>query len=203
MCLSVSSTDSSNKAQIEEIPNATVEGPKIMIYCVLMGLFTGFIFLMVLLFVSGGPAAYDNLITSPAGPVLQIFYTATNNQAGAICLLMFPIVCLLFATTGIMTTSSRMSYAFARDKGLPFHRIFAKVHTKLGVPLNSLMLTTVLVIIFGCIFLGSNAAFNAITSAAVVALSISYGMPIAVNVAQGRKALPPRMRIQSRILCRI
>lgn len=163
-----------------------------MLACVGIGLSTGFIFLMVLLFVSGGPSNLDNLITSPVGPLLEIFYTATNSQAGATCLLMFPLVCLIFATTGIMTTSSRMAFAFARDKGLPFHRVFAKVNSRLGMPFNALCLSTALVIIFGCVLLGSSAAFNAITSAAVVALNISYAMPILVNVCQGRRALPPR-----------
>lgn len=177
---------------IEEIPNASTEGPKIMIACVGIGMVTGFILLMVLLFVSGGPPAVDNLIKTSAGPLLQILYTATGSKVGAICLLIFPLICLLFATTAIMTTSSRMCYAFARDGGLPASRFFSRVHGSLNVPFNAICLTTALVIIFGCIFLGSSSAFNAIVSASVVALGISYGMPIAVNVAQGRKALPPR-----------
>lgn len=67
-----------------------------------------------------------------------------------------PLVCLLFAAITIMTTSSRMVYAFARDGGLPASRFFARVHKKLNVPLNALYLTTALVIIFGLIFLGSS-----------------------------------------------
>jgi amino acid permease (GABA permease) len=175
---------------IEEIPNASVEGPKIMIYCVGIGTFTGFVFLVVLLFVSGGDT--ESIISSPAGPLLQILYNATSSRAGAVCLLMFPLICLLFATTSIMTTSSRMTYAFARDRGLPRSAFFAKVHQKLGLPLNALILTTVLVIIFGCIFLGSSSAFNAIISASVVALGVSYAIPIAINCLQGRRKLPPR-----------
>lgn len=68
----------------------------------------------------------------------------------------FPLICLIFAATAIMTTSSRMNYAFARDGGLPASPFFSKVHTKLGVPLNGLFLTFFCVIIFGCIFLGSS-----------------------------------------------
>ena len=177
---------------IEEIPNATVEGPKIMIYCVAIGMFTGFVFLMILLFVSGGNAAIEDIISGSAGPLPQILFNATKNHAAYICLLIFPLLCLLFAGTGILTTSSRMTYAFARDGGLPFSRFFARIHPRLGVPLNALCLTTSLVVIFGCIFLGSSAAFNAITAASVVALGVSYGIPIAVNVTQARKALPPR-----------
>lgn len=145
---------------------------------------------MVLLFVSGGPDNLENVISSGAGPLLEIFYNATSSKTGAICLLIFPLICLLFATSSIMTTSSRMTFAFARDGGLPFSRVFAKVHRRLGLPLNALILTTVIVIIFGCIFLGSSAAFNAIASASVVALGVSYGMPIAINVLQGRRKLP-------------
>jgi len=147
---------------IEEIPNPTVEGPKIMIYCVAIGTFTGFIFLTCLLFVAGD---INTVIESSAGPLLQILYHATGSRAGAICLLMFPLVCTVFATIAIMTTSSRMSWSFARDGGLPASRFFGTVNKRLDVPLNSLALTLAAVIIFGCIFLGSSSAFNAITSA--------------------------------------
>lgn len=172
---------------VDEISDPAVEGPKIMIYCVAIGTFTGFIFLMCLLFVAGD---ITQVIDSGAGPLLQILYNATNSRAGAICLLMFPLVCTVFATVAIMTASSRMTYAFARDRGLPASSFFSKVNAKLGVPVNSLMFTLGWVVVFGCIFLGSSSAFNAITSASVIALSITYGMPIAVNCLQMRRKLP-------------
>ncbi len=43
-----------------------------------------------------------------------------------------------------------------RDGGLPASRFLAKVHSKHEMPLNALILTTALVVIFGCIFLGSS-----------------------------------------------
>ncbi|KAH7401278.1 amino acid/polyamine transporter I [Pyrenochaeta sp. MPI-SDFR-AT-0127] len=175
---------------IEEIPNASVEGPKIMVYCVCIGTVTGFIFLMVLLFVSGGDTA--SIISSSAGPLLQILYNATSSRAGAVCLLIFPLICILFAEIAIMTTSSRMTYAFARDGGLPASKFFAKVHPRLGQPLNALMLAAGLTILFGLILIGSSSAFNALISASVVALGVSYAIPIAINVCRGRKMLGPR-----------
>lgn len=175
---------------IEEIPNASVEGPKIMIYCVCIGTVTGFIFLMILLFVSGGDA--NAIIEASSGPLVHILYTATNNRAGAVCLLMFPLVCILFAEIAIMTTSSRMSYAFARDGGLPASRVFAKVDKRLGLPLNSLILAAGLTLLFGLIMIGSSSAFNALISASVVALGVSYAIPVAINVCRGRKMLPAR-----------
>ncbi|KAJ5119693.1 hypothetical protein N7448_010362 [Penicillium atrosanguineum] len=156
---------------IEEIPNPSVEGPKIMIACVGIGTVTGVIFLVVLLFVAGD---IEPIINSAAGPLLAILKNATQNNAGAICLLIFPLVCMLFATTAIMTTSSRMCYAFARDGAL--------------------------VIVFGLIFLGSSSAFNAIVSASVVWLDLSYGIPIAIHMLRGRNTLPERPFVLPNIL---
>ncbi|KAJ5504996.1 Amino acid/polyamine transporter I [Penicillium fimorum] len=174
---------------IEEVPNADIEGPKIMVTCVGIGVFTGSIFLIVLLFVAGN---MKTVATSAAGPLLQILIDATKSNVGGTCLLMLPLVCLVFAIVSVMTTSSRMIFAFARDGGLPASRFFAKVHPTLKLPLNALILSVVVVIAFGCIFLGSTSAFNAIISASVVALDLSYGIPIAINCLQGRKCLPER-----------
>ncbi|KAH8731569.1 amino acid/polyamine transporter I [Phaeosphaeriaceae sp. PMI808] len=175
---------------IEEIPNASVEGPKIMVYCVCIGTVTGFIFLIALLFVSGGDA--EKIISSTSGPLIYIINNATGSRAGAVCLLMFPLICILFAEIAIMTTSSRMTYAFARDGGLPFSPFFSKVHPRLGQPLNALILAAGLTILFGLILIGSSSAFNALIAASVVALGVSYAIPIAINVCRGRKMLPPR-----------
>ncbi|CAM1509814.1 Fc.00g001490.m01.CDS01 [Cosmosporella sp. VM-42] len=177
---------------IEEIPNAAAEGPKIMLYCQYIGISTGFLFLVVLLFVSGGAANATTIIESSAGPLLETFYLATNSKVGAVCLLMFPLLCLVFAGTAVLTTSSRMVFAFARDGALPASSLWWKVHPKLGVPMNSLYLNVVVVIIFGCIFLGSTVAFNAIIASSVTALGLSYGIPVALNLFYMRKKLPER-----------
>ncbi len=134
---------------IEEIPDAAIEGPKIMLYCQYIGISTGFIFLIVVLFVSGGLSNAETVISSPSGPLLQIFYIATNNRAGAVCLLVFPLICFIFAGISVLTTASRMTFAFARDGGLPMSATWWKVHKTLGVPLNALLLDCFVVLIFG------------------------------------------------------
>lgn len=172
---------------IEEIPRPHIQGPRIMLYCIIIGMLTGFIFLSCLLFVV---ADIEKAISSPYGPLLKIFMDATNSRAGSTCLLMFPLLCMLFTTTALVCTSSRMSYAFARDRGMPFSSVFAKVHPTLDVPLNGLLWTCGWVVVFGCILLGSTSTFNAITSASVVALGVTYAIPPTINVLRGRKMLP-------------
>ncbi|KAJ6783030.1 hypothetical protein PWT90_01852 [Aphanocladium album] len=172
---------------IEEIPEPHIRGPKIMIYCILIGMFTGFIFLSCIFFCVTN---VEQVIVSPRGPLLELFMQATGSPAGSTCLMMFPLICVIFAVTSIMCTSSRMTWAFARDKGMPFSATFAKVDPKLDLPLNALLWTAAWVIAFGLILLGSSAAFNAITSASVVALGITYAIPPTINCLRLRRALP-------------
>lgn len=82
-----------------------------------------------------------------------------------------------------------MLYAFARDSGLLASELFATVHPS-GIPLYGLYLSFAMTIVLDCIFLVSSTAFNAISAASVVALSISYSPPLAINCGRGRIDLP-------------
>lgn len=57
---------------IEEIPNAAVAGPKIMIQCVFIGISTGFLFLVVVLFASGGIDNAQSIIEASSGKSLPL-----------------------------------------------------------------------------------------------------------------------------------
>lgn len=57
-------------------------------------------------------------------------------------------------------TSSRQLWAFARDKGLPFHVFLARVHN--GLPRNSVIVTLVFTALLSLIIIGSASAFNII-----------------------------------------
>lgn len=83
---------------------------------------------------------------------------------------------MAFTAQALMCASSRMSYSFARDRGLPFSRFFS-IMNKNGVPIPSVLLSTLCVVVFGCIYLGSNTALSAILSSSVVFLNISYSIP--------------------------
>ncbi|WVQ79456.1 hypothetical protein IAT38_001555 [Cryptococcus sp. DSM 104549] len=168
---------------VEEMPNPHINAPKTMILAVCIGASSSFIFLICLLF---GIKDVDSVNTSAAGALLESMYQATGSRAGAI----FPIIAMAFTAQGLVTASSRMSYAFARDHGLPFSRVFS-IMNRNGVPIPAVLLTTGLVIIFGCIYLGSSAALNAILSSSVVFLNVSYSIPILLVLLRGRAILRP------------
>ncbi|GAA5939946.1 uncharacterized protein JCM15063_004352 [Sporobolomyces koalae] len=173
---------------VEEIPQPHINIPKAMIWAVCIGASSSFVVLMVLLFVMND---YDAVVSSEAGALLEILYQATGNTAGAICLQVFPIVAMEFAAQGILCAASRMTHSFARDHGIPFSKFFSRSNRKTGVPDRVVILTTVLCIIFGCIYLGSSSALNAILSSSVVFLNVSYCIPIALLICRGRHLLEP------------
>lgn len=102
---------------------------------------------------------------------------------------MFNLLAMFLAVQAVNTVSSRMVMSFARDRGLgPLSPYLARVHPKLKVPTWSIIFVTGWVLIFGLIYLGSTVALNAILSAAVVLLQISYMVPIATVLIRGGDA---------------
>jgi len=177
---------------IEEIPDAPKQGPRVMVGAVLIGICTGWIFLSCVLFASGGEDNLMSIINARTGALIQVFDIATKSRAGSVCLTMFPLICMAFTTTSLFTASSRMTYAFARDNGLPWSRELAMILPNLKSPLYALCVSWAGVFVFGLVYLGSESAFNAITAAAVVWLNLSYALPVAINLFYGRKLLPNR-----------
>ena len=64
-------------------------------------------------------------------------------------------------------------FAFARDKGLPFHEFLSRVRPN-GVPANSVYVTLVFTCLLALIVIGSTAAFNIILSVSATGLFTSY-----------------------------
>jgi amino acid transporter len=93
----------------------------------------------------------------------------------------------LFCSISITTAASRCTWAAARDHAVPFSNTFASVNSKLGVPLNALLLVTLLQLLLGLINLGSTSAFTAFVSVGVIALAISYAIPIILSLLNRRK----------------
>jgi amino acid transporter len=95
----------------------------------------------------------------------------------------------MFCAISISCAASRATWSFARDAAIPFHHIFSHVNKTLagGIPLNAILLSTVIQLLLGLIYLGSSAAFNAFVGVAVMCLGASYAMPVAISLANGRK----------------
>lgn len=64
---------------VEELPKPAKNAPRIMVLAVVLGAVTSWIFMVVLLFCIRD---FEAVVAAPTGPLLQIYYQATNNRAG-------------------------------------------------------------------------------------------------------------------------
>uniref|UniRef100_A0A093XHP4 Putative amino-acid permease C15C4.04c n=1 Tax=Talaromyces marneffei PM1 TaxID=1077442 RepID=A0A093XHP4_TALMA len=130
----------------------------------------------------------EDLILAPAAQALPYIFQQVMGSPGAGLGLIFLVLAItLFCSISITVAASRTTYAFARDEALPLSKLWAQVNSRLGVPVWSLVLVTVVQMLLGLINLGSSSAFTAFVSVGVVALAISYAIPIGASVFHKRQ----------------
>ncbi|EXJ63331.1 uncharacterized protein A1O5_11652 [Cladophialophora psammophila CBS 110553] len=161
----------------EELRNASKTLPRVMLWTSIVNGALGFIMLITFCYTLGD---LNSVLSTPTGyPFIQVFYNATGSKGGATA--MSCILVLSAVANGMtnMATASRQLFAFARDKGLPFHTWFAKVGSRFEIPINAVLFTVCFSVLFSLVNIGSTVAFNQILSLGVAALLSSYFISIA------------------------
>ncbi|KAF9228213.1 amino acid transporter [Gyrodon lividus] len=147
----------------EEVHNSSEILPRAISWSVPIGAITGIVFL--LLFTLLGVAT---LLAVPSGQPIGVMFTLImGSDAGGFGLVIFGIG--MFCAISISCAASRATWAFARDKAIPFHTHFTETNPYLSdVPVNALLLSTAIQVLLGLIYLGSSTAFNAFVWVAVI-----------------------------------
>lgn len=166
----------------EEVHRPEKMVPIAIMGTVLIGFVTSWTFSVVMFFSMND---LDRLFAAYV-PILELFYQAVGNKAGAVCLEVLVICTGLGCQIACHTWQSRLCWSFARDRGLPCHQWLSKVNTRIDVPLNAHFASCVIVSILGCLYLGSYTAFNSMVTACIVLLYISYSIPIVFLLIKGR-----------------
>ncbi|KAL4883384.1 amino acid/polyamine transporter I [Aspergillus karnatakaensis] len=164
----------------EEVKNARVVVPRSMIYGTLINGCMAFSYLIAILYCMGD---YTEAVLSPTGyPIIQIAYQATGSKAATYVLMAMGMLPGWIALFNGLASVTRLTWAFARDNGLPFSDFFAKVDTTYKIPLRALFLVASCMFLLSFIQIGSTAAFNAILSLSTLGLYISYLIPLVLLV---------------------
>ena len=172
----------------EEVPSPRTMVPRILNWSVIVGTITGFFFMVVCLFCL---QSVDSVTQSNTGlPFMQLCFDAMGLVVSAVLLSQY-ILSGIFSSFIIATTSSRLTWSFLRDGGLPFSRYFSHIDTYWRVPIRATVLQGAIVALLGVLYTFSNEALTAILSTSTIALTISYAIPIACLLAVGRRTLTP------------
>ncbi|KAF4463709.1 amino acid polyamine transporter I [Fusarium albosuccineum] len=156
----------------EEVKNPSLAVPRSIMTSVCINGAMGLAMIIAMLY---GATDIDEAINSPTGyPYMEIFYQATGSKTGTAVMASLIIVMTLSAIVGVIAATSRMFWAFARDRGLPFWATLSKVDPWTHVPVWAITITSIISCLIGLINIGSSVVYNAIISVAVSGLYSSY-----------------------------
>ena len=148
----------------EELKEASRAAPRAIIMSVYIGAVTGFVFLVAVCFCIGDITSTAQSTTGV--PLIQIFYDSTQSVVGACFLGSLITVIGIISANALLAEGSRSLYAFARDHGLPFSKVFAKVEPTRQVPVNAILLGAGVQIALNSIYFGTTTGFNTVISIA-------------------------------------
>jgi choline transport protein len=107
------------------VKEPSVRIPRSMITTVVINSIIAYSFIFCLLFTIGDVATVS---TSPTGyPIMEVYYEATKSKAGTNVMVAMLIIVIAISTFSMIASVSRLAWAFARDKGLPFSSFFSYV----------------------------------------------------------------------------
>ncbi|KAG1854549.1 amino acid/polyamine transporter I [Suillus subluteus] len=110
----------------EEVHNPSEILPKAITWSIPIGTLSGVIFLLPILFTL--PDIATLLQVSSGQPIGVMFTLAMGSEAGGFGLWFIIFGIGMFCAISISCAASRATWAFARDKAIPFHQTFSKRH---------------------------------------------------------------------------
>jgi amino acid transporter len=82
--------------------------------------------------------------------------------------------------------------SFARDRGIPFHKYFAKVSEKRATPVRAMKATLVITVILSAFNTLPGVALSTLISLSLTGLLSSYALTIASGLSYKIRGEPPR-----------
>jgi amino acid transporter len=164
----------------EEVKMASKTVPRSMIWGTLTNGIMAFGYAIAVLYCMGD---YMEALTSPTGyPIITIVYQATRSKTAVNILMAMGLLPGWIALFNGLASVTRLTWAFARDNGLPFSDFFVHIDRKHKIPIRALFLVATVVVLLSFIQIGSTAAFNAILSISTLGLYVSYLIPLILLV---------------------
>jgi choline transport protein len=163
----------------EETRHAAVTIPRAMIGSILINGASGLVYSIVILYAINDVDAVLATGLSTGFPIIEVFRQASRGSARvATAMMCAPVILFGMATFCIAASLGRLTWAFARDNGLPFSSWLAVITQWNKAPTRAMLLNYLVVCAMSLINIGSTVAFNALVSLFTLAFYASYMLPI-------------------------
>ncbi|KAF1843337.1 amino acid transporter [Cucurbitaria berberidis CBS 394.84] len=157
----------------EEVRNASTDVPRSMLFSLVIN---GSLALGMLFAVLFSAEDIQGLLDedAPTSPFIRIFRHAVGSEAGATVMVSIIILLEFCSAMGCLAAASRMTWSFARDRGLPFSRALSMIDKRSTIPVVAIIVVTVFSALLALINIGNNAAFNGTISLVLEGFYLSY-----------------------------
>lgn len=124
-----------DESLVDETKQPRKRVPRAMVFSCCMNALMQLIYSIVLLFCVGDYKA----VSTSRFPIMDIYFAATGSKKWTmVIVLVLHLAVITISTLNCFASISRLVWAFARDKGLPFHNIFTYVSLLFIFPYMSL-----------------------------------------------------------------
>jgi amino acid transporter len=140
----------------------------------------GYVMLLILTLHLPDIAATVDAANAPA-----VLYVVYDNLGGVFADLIAVIIGVAMWLCGLssITSMSRMWFAFARDGGMPGHRLIRQIHPRWRTPTWSIVVTCALALLLTVYA----ALYSVVVAISTTALYLAYAMPIYLNARNKRR----------------
>ncbi|KAF3767606.1 hypothetical protein M406DRAFT_40378 [Cryphonectria parasitica EP155] len=161
----------------EETRNAKTVVPKAMFWSMIFNVSLGLI--MIITFGICMPSL-DTLLNS-SSPLVTILLNTTGSNAATTAMVAGLAVLSISGNMALVSSVSRLTWAWARDGGARLPQYFAHVDARYRVPVRAIAMVCILVALLSLLNIGSGTyiAFSAITSLSSMSIYLSYTIVLA------------------------
>jgi choline transport protein len=111
----------------EEVKNASTDVPRSMLLSLAINGSLAMGMLFAVLFSADGIQGLIDEQGATTSPFIRIFHRAVGSTAGATIIVSIIILLEFCSAMGCLAAASRMTWSFARDRGLPFSHALSMV----------------------------------------------------------------------------
>ncbi|TDL24693.1 amino acid transporter [Rickenella mellea] len=165
----------------EESTNARVAVPFAIISSISLAGVLGWAINMALAFNMGNDL--EGILASPIGQPLATIFFNSFGQKGTLVLWSFIVIVQFMMGTSVLLASSRQTFAFARDGGLPFSSWIYRINAYTKTPVNGVWFAAFIALLLGLLSFAGPAAITAIFALAVAGQNVAYSIPITARFA--------------------
>lgn len=157
----------------EEVKNSRQAVPRALFWTIAINGIIAYAMVVTILFCMG---PMDDVLNS-AYPIFTIIQSTTGSIPVATAMTCGLLLISLSVTLGSIASVSRLTWAWARDGGLP--KYFSIVDSKYHVPIRAMWLPVFITMLLSLLNIASTAAFGAFIALSSMALFTSYFIAIA------------------------